>query len=124
VLEEALVASGTELITVAMRRVDAVGGTCVLDLLNRHDPRRHRLLIESSATEPLRRRRLEFIQAVAAVMALSAAHCSVQILRRPATSSWQRWSRSAAHSNSPRCGHAENSTSLANTSPSSSSRQS
>jgi AcrR family transcriptional regulator len=33
------------------------------------DPRRHRLLIESSATEPLRRRRLEFIQAVAAVMA-------------------------------------------------------
>ena len=35
VLEEALVASGTELITVAMRRVDAVGGTGVLDLLNR-----------------------------------------------------------------------------------------
>ena len=34
-LEEALVASGTELITVAMRGVDAVGGTCVLDLLNR-----------------------------------------------------------------------------------------
>jgi thiazole synthase len=35
VLEEALVASGTELITVAMRRVDAVGGTGVLDLLKR-----------------------------------------------------------------------------------------
>ena len=35
VLEEALGASGTELITVAMRRVDAVGGTGVLDLLNR-----------------------------------------------------------------------------------------
>jgi hypothetical protein len=35
VLEEALVGSGTELITVAMRRVDAVGGTGVLDLLNR-----------------------------------------------------------------------------------------
>ena len=34
-LQEALVASGTELITVAMRRVDAVGGTGVLDLLNR-----------------------------------------------------------------------------------------
>ena len=34
-LQEALVASGTELITVAMRGVDAVGGTCVLDLLNR-----------------------------------------------------------------------------------------
>ena len=33
-LEEALVASGTELITVAMRRVDAIGGTGVLDLLN------------------------------------------------------------------------------------------
>ena len=35
VLEEALVASGTELTTVAMRRVDAEGGTGVLDLLNR-----------------------------------------------------------------------------------------
>lgn len=35
VLEEALVASGTELTTVAMRRVDAVGGTGVLDLLKR-----------------------------------------------------------------------------------------
>jgi thiazole synthase len=35
VLEEALVTSGTELITVAMRRVDAVGGTGVLDLHNR-----------------------------------------------------------------------------------------
>lgn len=35
VLEEALVASGTELTTVAMRRVDAVGRTGVLDLLNR-----------------------------------------------------------------------------------------
>jgi hypothetical protein len=35
VLQDALVASGTELITVAMRRVDAVGGTGVLDLLNR-----------------------------------------------------------------------------------------
>jgi hypothetical protein len=35
VREEALVGSGTELITVAMRRVDAVGGTGVLDLLNR-----------------------------------------------------------------------------------------
>ncbi len=34
-LEEALVASGTELTTVAMRRVDADGGTGVLDLLNR-----------------------------------------------------------------------------------------
>ncbi|MGC0365613.1 thiazole synthase [Rhodococcus sp. 27YEA15] len=33
VLEEALVASGTELTTVAMRRVDAAGGTGVLDLL-------------------------------------------------------------------------------------------
>jgi thiazole synthase len=30
VLEEALVASGTELTTVAMRRVDAVGGTGIL----------------------------------------------------------------------------------------------
>ncbi|MDF3310434.1 MULTISPECIES: thiazole synthase [Rhodococcus] len=37
VLEEALVASGTELTTVAMRRVDAVGGTGVLDLLRRLD---------------------------------------------------------------------------------------
>ncbi|ORI21412.1 thiazole synthase [Rhodococcus sp. 1168] len=35
VLEEALVASGTELTTVAMRRVDAAGGTGVLDLLRR-----------------------------------------------------------------------------------------
>ncbi|MTE14881.1 thiazole synthase [Nocardia aurantiaca] len=35
VLEEALVASRTELTTVAMRRVDAVGGTGVLDLLSR-----------------------------------------------------------------------------------------
>ena len=34
VLEQALVASGTELTTVAMRRVDAAGGTGVLDLLN------------------------------------------------------------------------------------------
>lgn len=37
VLEEALVASGTELTTVAMRRVDAEGGTGVLDLLTRLD---------------------------------------------------------------------------------------
>ena len=37
VLEEALVASGTELTTVAMRRVDAQGGTGVLDLLARLD---------------------------------------------------------------------------------------
>jgi thiamine biosynthesis protein ThiS len=35
VLEEAFVASGTELTTVAMRRVDAEAGTGVLDLLNR-----------------------------------------------------------------------------------------
>lgn len=35
VLAEALVASGTELTTVAMRRVDADGGTGVLDLLRR-----------------------------------------------------------------------------------------
>jgi thiazole synthase len=35
VLEEALVASGTELTTVAMRRIDADGGTGVLGLLNR-----------------------------------------------------------------------------------------
>lgn len=35
VLEDALVASGTELTTVAMRRVDADGGTGVLGLLNR-----------------------------------------------------------------------------------------
>ncbi|PXX65229.1 thiazole-phosphate synthase [Nocardia tenerifensis] len=35
VLEEALVASGTELTTVAMRRIDAAGGTGVLDLLKR-----------------------------------------------------------------------------------------
>src|SRR6476660_9199265 len=33
VLEEALIASGTELTTVAMRRVDAESGTGVLDLL-------------------------------------------------------------------------------------------
>ncbi|GAA2773359.1 thiazole synthase [Saccharopolyspora taberi] len=37
VLERALVASGTELTTVAMRRVDAQGGTGVLDLLRRLD---------------------------------------------------------------------------------------
>ncbi|MCP9622377.1 thiazole synthase [Nocardia otitidiscaviarum] len=35
VLEEALLASGTQLTTVAMRRVDAAGGTGVLDLLKR-----------------------------------------------------------------------------------------
>jgi thiazole synthase len=35
VLEEALVASGTEITTVAMRRVDADAGTGVLDLLSR-----------------------------------------------------------------------------------------
>ena len=35
VLEQALIASGTELTTVAMRRVDAESGTGVLDLLNR-----------------------------------------------------------------------------------------
>ncbi|QQZ14161.1 MULTISPECIES: thiazole synthase [Rhodococcus] len=35
VLEDALVASGTELTTVAMRRVDAVGRTGLLELLNR-----------------------------------------------------------------------------------------
>jgi thiazole synthase len=35
VLERALIASGTELTTVAMRRVDAGGGTGVLDLLRR-----------------------------------------------------------------------------------------
>lgn len=35
VLEQALIASGTELTTVAMRRVDAEGGTGVLDLLAR-----------------------------------------------------------------------------------------
>ncbi|WP_346764677.1 thiazole synthase [Rhodococcus sp. HNM0569] len=35
VLEDALVASGTELTTVAMRRVDAAAGTGVLDLLRR-----------------------------------------------------------------------------------------
>ena len=35
VLEEALVASGTELTTVAMRRVDAEGGTGMLELLSR-----------------------------------------------------------------------------------------
>ncbi|WP_305092615.1 thiazole synthase [Prescottella sp. R16] len=37
VLEEALVASGTELTTVAMRRIDAAGGTGVIDLLRRLD---------------------------------------------------------------------------------------
>lgn len=37
VLEEALIASGTALTTVAMRRVDALGGTGVLDLLRRLD---------------------------------------------------------------------------------------
>jgi thiazole synthase len=37
VLEEALVASGTQLTTVAIRRVDAAGGTGVLDLLRRLD---------------------------------------------------------------------------------------
>ncbi|MBY6412501.1 thiazole synthase [Rhodococcus sp. BP-252] len=37
VLEEALVASGTELTTVAMRRVDVAGGTGVLDLLRKLD---------------------------------------------------------------------------------------
>jgi thiazole synthase len=35
ILEEALVASGTELTTVALRRIDTTGGTGVLDLLNR-----------------------------------------------------------------------------------------
>jgi thiazole synthase len=35
VLERALIASGTELTTVAMRRLDATGGTGVLDLLRR-----------------------------------------------------------------------------------------
>jgi thiazole synthase len=35
VLEEALVASGTELTTVALRRIDFTGGTGVLDLLSR-----------------------------------------------------------------------------------------
>ncbi|PQM44421.1 Thiazole synthase [Mycobacterium talmoniae] len=35
VLQEALLASGTELTTVAMRRVDAEGGTGMLDLLGR-----------------------------------------------------------------------------------------
>ena len=35
VLEEALVASGTELTTVALRRIDIAGGTGVLDLLSR-----------------------------------------------------------------------------------------
>jgi len=37
VLERALVASGTELTTVAMRRMDATGGTGVLELLRRLD---------------------------------------------------------------------------------------
>ncbi|MCF8571863.1 thiazole synthase [Gordonia sp. HY002] len=37
VLERALIASGTELTTVAMRRVDATSGTGVLDLLRRLD---------------------------------------------------------------------------------------
>ena len=35
ILEKALVASGTELTTVAMRRIDATGGTGVLELLGR-----------------------------------------------------------------------------------------
>jgi thiazole synthase len=35
VLEEALVGSGTELTTVALRRIDMTGGTGVLDLLSR-----------------------------------------------------------------------------------------
>jgi thiazole synthase len=35
VLEEALVGSGTELTTVALRRIDTTGGTGVLDLLSR-----------------------------------------------------------------------------------------
>lgn len=35
ILEEALVASGTELTTVAMRRIDAETGTGVLDLLGK-----------------------------------------------------------------------------------------
>ena len=35
VLEDALIASGTELTTVAIRRVDTEGGTGLLDLLNR-----------------------------------------------------------------------------------------
>jgi len=35
VLEAALVASGTELTTVALRRIDTTGGTGVLDLLSR-----------------------------------------------------------------------------------------
>ncbi|HEY0806234.1 MAG TPA: thiazole synthase, partial [Pseudonocardiaceae bacterium] len=37
VLERALVESGTELTTVAIRRMDATGGTGVLDLLRRLD---------------------------------------------------------------------------------------
>ncbi len=37
ILERALLASGTELTTVAIRRVDAAGGTGVLDLLKRLD---------------------------------------------------------------------------------------
>ncbi|TEA06154.1 Thiazole synthase [Mycobacteroides salmoniphilum] len=37
ILERALLAAGTELTTVAIRRVDAVGGTGVLDLLKRLD---------------------------------------------------------------------------------------
>ena len=39
---EALIASGTEITTVAMRRVDAGGGTGVLDLLARLNIRRCR----------------------------------------------------------------------------------
>ena len=35
VLQDALIASGTELTTVAIRRVDTEGGTGLLDLLNR-----------------------------------------------------------------------------------------
>lgn len=37
ILEQALIASGTELTTVAMRRIDAESGTGVLDLLNKLD---------------------------------------------------------------------------------------
>ena len=39
VLEQALVASGTELTTVAMRRIDPAAGGSVLDVLARHDIR-------------------------------------------------------------------------------------
>ena len=54
VLEEALVASGTELTTVAMRRVDAAGGTGVLDLLR---AARHRAAAEHGGLSRLRPRR-------------------------------------------------------------------